>query len=618
MIALAMMCIIYTSVDASSTNDVSAASVCTINVPAEYKTIQAAVNAAASGCTINVAAGSFPEKITVKKTLSLIGAGNDTTKAEGFVVSGSDVVIKGFYLTGIDYGIYSTGLSGDFENNHVYYELHGGIQLAPNSNNTKVINNKLDHNGQVGIKVNSNSNLVEGNDISYTEQCPPTYCGPDADGIYFFGANNSYIGNYIHNINYSDPYNISPHIDCFQTWASPGISGTTTIEDNTCFNSDPSDAVNSGGDTSGFTINNGGSGTLIITGNVIRTFVGLGEFQDFPAALKIQMNNNTFIGDLWVPANVGASALYLSYATNISQFTKNLIVGKPQGIDINKGASVTGSGNWFYDAGTKESFVGYSPAKDTVNINPQMQANYSLASNSPACGVGAIPCGTSATEALSKTLALTPALPTFTSAPILPTASPTASPTQVLPTLTSTPISSTATPTVSLTPIPATLTSTPITPTASPTASSVPVLPSATSTLLPPPAGSQATTQPVSEKTYNDTYRYFKFSSAWPHVSNSQAYKGEYKYTSLLDSSVKLNFTGQSFSILYTKGPSYSTMAIYIDNLLVGSLNQKSPELRFQQRWDYAGQLSSGTHTLKLVFTGPANTEGTLDAVIIR
>ncbi|HEY9153160.1 MAG TPA: hypothetical protein VIN60_09775, partial [Anaerolineales bacterium] len=623
-IALAMACTIYTSAYASFTNTsvVSATTGCIINVPVQDTTIQAAVNAAASGCTINVAAGNFPEKVTVNKPVSIIGAGNNTTQAKGFVVTGSNVVIKNFYLTGVDYGIYSTGPSGDFENNHIYSESQGGIQLSLGSNGSKVANNKMDHDGHFGIKVNSNSNLIQGNEISYIEQCPPAFCNPDADGIYFFGANNTYAGNYIHDINYSDPYNVSPHIDCFQTWNSPGISGVTTIKNNVCYNSNASDAINTGAYTSGFTINNGGSGTLIITGNIIRTFIGIGEFSDFPAALNIQITNNTFIGDSWVPANVGASALFLSYANNISQFSNNLIIGKPQGIDINKGASVTGSHNWFYDAGTKESFVGYSPANDTVNIDPLMQANYSLAPNSPACGAGAIPCGSSAIVAPSQTptstlvpptFTSTPIIPassptaspasalptftstpiisassptasptsallTFTSTPIIPTASPTASPTLVLPTFTSTPIIPIASPTASPTPALPTFTSMPIAPRSSPTASSVPVLPSATPKILPT-ATSKATTQPVSEKIYNDTYHYLRFSSFWPLVSNSQAYKDEYKYTDRISSSVKLTFTGRSFSILYTSGPDYGKMDIYIDNRLVGSLNQNSPDL---------------------------------------
>ena len=101
-------------------------------------------------------------------------------------------------------------------------------------------------------------------------------------------------------------------------------------------------------------------------------------------------------------------------------------------------------------------------------------------------------------------------------------------------------------------------------------------------------------------------------------MSSSLAYGGEYKTTNLLNSYVKFAFTGQSFSILYTMGPSYSTMAVYVDDLQVGSFDQQSSGLQYQKRWDYPSQLSSGSHTLKLVFTGPADTLGTLDAVIVH
>ena len=87
-------------------------------------------------------------------------------------------------------------------------------------------------------------------------------------------------------------------------------------------------------------------------------------------------------------------------------------------------------------------------------------------------------------------------------------------------------------------------------------------------------------------------------------VQPSLAYGGEYKTTNLLNPYVKFAFTGQSFSILYTTGPTFSTMAVYVDNVQVGVVNQQSSGLQFQQRWDYPSQLSSGSHTLKLVFTG--------------
>lgn len=56
----------------------------TINVPADYPTIQAAINAAVDGDVIKVAAGTYPENInTLGKAISLLGANNRTTKIVG-------------------------------------------------------------------------------------------------------------------------------------------------------------------------------------------------------------------------------------------------------------------------------------------------------------------------------------------------------------------------------------------------------------------------------------------------------------------------------------------------------------------------------------------------------
>lgn len=50
-----------------------------VNVPGDYSTIQAAIDAANPGDTINVAAGNYPEQITINKSLDLIGEGEATT-----------------------------------------------------------------------------------------------------------------------------------------------------------------------------------------------------------------------------------------------------------------------------------------------------------------------------------------------------------------------------------------------------------------------------------------------------------------------------------------------------------------------------------------------------------
>ena len=83
---------------------------------------------------------------------------------------------------------------------------------------------------------------------------------------------------------------------------------------------------------------------------------------------------------------------------------------------------------------------------------------------------------------------------------------------------------------------------------------------------------------------------------------------------------VTLPFTGQAFSILYKGGITFSKFDVYVDGILVGTLNQKLLAAAYQQRWDYPGQLALGNHTLKLVFKVTSSTinRGSLDAVIVR
>ena len=73
----------------------------TISVPRDYKTIQEAVDAAARGDTVLVAAGVYNETVTIAKALTLCGAGPDQTIIDGGgkghviqVLSDDDIVIR--------------------------------------------------------------------------------------------------------------------------------------------------------------------------------------------------------------------------------------------------------------------------------------------------------------------------------------------------------------------------------------------------------------------------------------------------------------------------------------------------------------------------------------------
>ncbi len=80
----------------------------TLNVPDEYPTITAAIDAAFAGDIISIAAGVYDERLTVDKNLTFIGAGEDLTilqNSEGFdfeimTINSSNVVISNLRFQG--------------------------------------------------------------------------------------------------------------------------------------------------------------------------------------------------------------------------------------------------------------------------------------------------------------------------------------------------------------------------------------------------------------------------------------------------------------------------------------------------------------------------------------
>ena len=189
--------------------------------------------------------------------------------------------------------------------------------------------------------------------------------------------------------------------------------------------------------------------------------------------------------------------------------------------------------------------------------------------------------------------------PTVTEVVIQPTATPTAIINLPFPTATELVVQPTAT----ISPLPASST---------PTESSV----------LASPTPTQATTRKPREETiYDDKDKAFSYSVGWRSVKNKRAYGGSLKVTTRNEASVKLNFTGQSFSVLYKGGKAFGKMDIYVDGKFVGTINQQQ-KAAFQSRWDYPGQLAFGNHTLKLIFVtnkrAKDRVRGSLDAVIVH
>ena len=158
----------------------------TINVPADYATIQAAINAAAAGDTINVAKGTYNTTlgetfpITVNKanlTIHATGTAANTIidkegPSSGSVVriTASGVTFDGFTVTGnptwngieipnMDPDVTSCAISNNIIKDNDY-----GINLYESYDNT-ITNNTIDNNGSVGIMV-ANFDAGGGNTIT--------------------------------------------------------------------------------------------------------------------------------------------------------------------------------------------------------------------------------------------------------------------------------------------------------------------------------------------------------------------------------------------------------------------------------------------------------------------
>lgn len=258
-----------------------------------------------------------------------------------------------------------------------------------------------------------------------------------------------------------------------------------------------------------------------------------------------------------------------------------------------------------------------SPAARTA-ANIGIPNDYFGRARGPAYDIGAIQFSstnvTSSTQDMSSPT-LT-AQPIITLQPATPTKTATSVPTLVQPTSTLSP----ATPQNTASPVP---------PTAQPTSTSVPVIsspttlpPTLTFTSVPAQPSPTVTAQPVQppqEIRYDNKNSAFVYSAGWVEEVSSYAIDGSFARTSTNGSSVTFQFTGQSFSLIYKGGPSYRKMDVYIDGVLVGTIDQRYDVSTYKARWDYPGQLPNGPHTLKLVFvTTSASTNGSVDAVIVR
>jgi hypothetical protein len=259
-----------------------------------WKTIQKAANALTAGQTVSVAAGTYPEIVNVSrsgKDGALIGfQAVGKVIMLGFQVQANYVSISGFEITDQSpksrgWGIYLTGSHDLVQGNYIHDLAWGGIMLFANianpslTSDTTVQNNTIYHVGQLGIDLRGRDNTVQYNDISAIMQnvpwidSPPPYA--DADGIHFHGQGHIVRGNKIHDILYSQPENVNPHIDCFQTFASEPsqeAASNVILDGNLCYEPTSNDTM---GLTAKFIQADGAQGLTFVNNVVFAYLVGI-------------------------------------------------------------------------------------------------------------------------------------------------------------------------------------------------------------------------------------------------------------------------------------------------------------------------------------------------------
>jgi len=266
-----------------------AVSAATINVPTNYSTIQAAINAASPGDTINVAAGTYIENVVVDKPLTLTGASSATVTviaaintASVFTVAASNVEISGFTATGTimagnegyaginfvsgvtnsnihdndvsnnQYGILlieplgnTASGSNTFTNNIASNCVVSGIEMQ-NTNGNTFTNNIANSNGAQGFRLANAKNNIFTSNIANSNGVLTTPGGSGGVGFFLViaggtGSNNNIFTNNIANSNINHGFRIDSSTGntlTGNTFNSNGADGIKlkTADDNTVMN----------------------------------------------------------------------------------------------------------------------------------------------------------------------------------------------------------------------------------------------------------------------------------------------------------------------------------------------------------------------------------------------
>jgi VCBS repeat-containing protein len=181
-----------------------------------FSLIQAGVNPVAAGGTVNVAVGTYPEHVTINKSLTLLGAGAGIDPSSSTIMDGTslgtstsgiqllsgithvtieDLTVRNYTLSSSNYaGIAGAGNNNNFTAQHLYVLNNtggrGGLYLN-GPVNTVLINDVMSHHNQGrGIVIWNafKSNItITNNDVQYNNCCGIELQDGTASGVTMTG-----------------------------------------------------------------------------------------------------------------------------------------------------------------------------------------------------------------------------------------------------------------------------------------------------------------------------------------------------------------------------------------------------------------------------------------------
>jgi hypothetical protein len=130
-------------------------------------------------------------------------------------------------------------------------------------------------------------------------------------------------------------------------------------------------------------------------------------------------------------------------------------------------------------------------------------------------------------------------------------------------------------------------------------------------------ATASATAKPaaIGPGMYDDTdiaWRYTNFIA----TTTTGPYNGTLHYSTVIDATAEFTFTGSQIVLTYGKYNNRGNLAVYVDNVLVTTINQYDAARIWQATW-MSGDLGAGTHTVRLVHAGPSGSIIDIDAIEI-